>query len=149
HKVTGVSAGLGETFGIDALDLLRPEKPEQLFYGPLEDAVRPGESFSPFPIYKDSRYCGSCHEGTVFGVRVYATYSEWRESAAAARGVHCQQCHMAPSGMTNVAPGKGGIERDPRTLGSHAFPGARDLLAESLDLTVHARRGPSGVEVEA
>ena len=31
---------LGLRFSIDALDLLRPSNGEQLFYGPLEDAVR-------------------------------------------------------------------------------------------------------------
>ena len=29
------------------------------------------------PLYSDSRYCAACHEGVVFGVPVYTTYSEW------------------------------------------------------------------------
>ena len=43
-------------------------------------------------------------------------------------GKECQSCHTAPTGrLTNLAPGKGGVERDPRTLGNHAF------VADSLD----------------
>src|SRR5262249_9193495 len=68
---------LGTRFGRDGYPLLRPTSDEQIFFGPLPDAVRPGESFVHAPFYKESRYCASCHEGVIFGVHVYGTYSEW------------------------------------------------------------------------
>src|SRR5262249_49801825 len=92
------------------------------------------------PFYKESGYCASCHEAVVFGVHVYGTYSEWLESPARQAGQQCQSCHMAPTGaMTNLAPGKGGVERDPQTLASHALPGgAAEMLRKCLKLDVEA-----------
>jgi hypothetical protein len=120
HKVAGLADGdIGLTHGRFLLRLLRP-RDGQLFFGPLDDVDRGEDAYSPF--YRDSRYCAACHEGVVFGVRVYGTYSEWRDSPAAKAGQHCQHCHMKPTGrMTNVAPGRGGIDRDPRSLGNHRF----------------------------
>jgi len=85
----------------------------------------------------------------VFGVHAYGTYSEWLESPARRAGRQCQDCHMAPSGtLTNVAPGKGGIERDPRTLASHGFPGGQaELLRRCLAVRVVAERARDGVRV--
>src|SRR5262249_42318110 len=107
------------------------------------------EVFAYAPLYKESRYCASCHEGVVFGVHAYGTYSEWLESPARRQGRQCQDCHMAPSGtLTNIAPGKGGIERDPRTRASHGFPGGQaDLLRRCLSVTTSAERTKHGVGV--
>lgn len=145
HKIAEAPIDkLGTRFGRDGYRLVRPHGDEQLFFGPLDDAVRPGESFAYAPFYKDSRYCASCHEGIIFGVHVYGTYSEWLASPARREGKQCQDCHMTPTGaMTNIAPGKGGIERDPRTLASHDFPGAtRDMLRRSVEMkTTREERG--------
>ena len=112
-----------------------------------------GESFAyRLAIYKESRYCASCHEGIVFGVHAYGTYSEWLDSPAKQQGKQCQDCHMAPTGrMTNIAPGNGGIERDPRTLASHHTPGGQaDMLRRGLALQVHSTApGKFNVEVSA
>jgi hypothetical protein len=151
HKIAAAPTDkLGTRFGRDGLRLLRPAGQEQLFFGPLDDAHRPGESFAYSPLYKESRYCASCHEGVVFGVRVYGTYSEWLESPARRRGKHCQDCHMAPTGkLRNIAPGRGGIERDPATLASHVFPGGQaDMLRRCLRLAVALRSTAKGVRVE-
>jgi hypothetical protein len=45
---------------------------------------------------------------------------------------------MTPTGrLTNIAPGKGGIARDPATLASHSFPGNQaDMLRRCLDADV-------------
>lgn len=137
HKVADVPTDkLGLRFGRDGMFLLRPAKGELLTFGPLDDAVRPGESFAHAPVYRESRYCASCHEGVVFGVHAYATYSEWLESPAKKAGKQCQDCHMTPTGkMTNIARGKGGIARDPRSLASHHTPGGdADMLKKSLKL---------------
>jgi hypothetical protein len=151
HKVVDAPTDrLGTRFGRDGLRLLRPKGAEQLSFGPLDDAYRPGESFGYSPLYKDSRYCASCHEGVVFGVHAYATYSEWLDSPARRQGKQCQSCHMTPTGkLTNIAPGKGGIERDPLTLASHALPGGQeDMLRRCLRLTVAVRKDNKSVRVE-
>src|SRR5439155_17283988 len=102
HKIAGVSlAKLGQEHGRFAYQMLRP-KEGQLFFGPLDDAGRGEETFSP--LYHESRYCASCHEGTVLGAKVYTTYSEWLASPARKQGKQCQDCHMQPTGtMTNMA----------------------------------------------
>jgi hypothetical protein len=139
HKISDAPTDrLGTRFGRDGLSLLRPPNQEQFFFGPLDDAVRPGESFAYSTLYKESSYCASCHEGVIFGVHVYGTYSEWLESPARAQGQQCQTCHMTPTGkMRNIAPGHGGVERDPRSLASHLFPGNhRDMLRRCLSVKV-------------
>jgi hypothetical protein len=137
HKVRDLNAGeVGLSHGKFLLKTLRPRE-GQLFFGPLDDVDRGEDAHAP--IYRDSRYCAACHEGVVFGVRVYSTYSEWRDSPAARAGQHCQHCHMKPTGrMTNIAPGHGGLHRDPATLGNHRFwDGSQlDMLRRSLRLDV-------------
>jgi hypothetical protein len=141
HKVQDVDAThAGLTHGRFGMKLLRPTD-GQLFFGPLDDVTRDEDVHSP--LQTESRFCASCHEGTVFGVHVYSTYSEWLESPARRQGRSCQSCHMAPTGsMTNFAPGAGGLERDPATLASHSFlPGGREaMLRGCLSVEVECRR---------
>ena len=142
HKVAGPAGGeVGFSHGRYGLRLSRPRE-GQRFFGPLDDVDRGEDVHSPF--MRDSRFCASCHEGVVFGVHVYTTYSEWQASPAGRAGQSCQSCHMKPTGrMTNIAPGKGGIERDPATLGNHHFwDGSQAaMLRRSLDLRVETKRG--------
>jgi Carboxypeptidase regulatory-like domain/Cytochrome c554 and c-prime len=151
HKVQGPAEGeIGLTHGRYQLSLLRPAtKERQIFFGPLDDVDRGEDVFSRFQ--RDSRLCASCHEGVVFGVPVYTTFSEWRASPAGAAGKSCQSCHMKPTGkMSNVAPGKGGIRRDPATLANHVlFAGSqREMLRGCLDLQATARRGAATVTLD-
>lgn len=141
HKVMDVSTErLGKEHGRYAMELRRPKK-GQLFFGPLDDVDRGEDSFSP--LYRQSRYCAGCHEGTVLGTKVYTTYSEWLASPARLRGEQCQDCHMKPTGkMTNIAPGHGGLERDPATLASHRMHGA-ELLKLRAPIQVRAELGPA------
>src|SRR5262249_55033579 len=75
HKVAGFGGDMsGLSHGRFNLRLLRPSQ-EQLFFGPLDDVDRGEDAYSP--LYRDSRYCAACHEGVVFGVHVYSTFSEW------------------------------------------------------------------------
>lgn len=149
HKVVGLNDGeIGLSHGRFLLRLLRPRE-GQLFFGPLDDVDRGEDAHSPF--YRDSRYCAACHEGTVFGVPVYTTYSEWRDSPAGRAGQHCQSCHMRPTGkLTNVAPGRGGIDRDPMTLANHRFWDGDQLtmLRRCLELQVGFTHGPESRTAE-
>lgn len=135
HKIQQLlPAAPGIAHGRLAVQLLRPAE-GQLFFGPLEDATRGEETYSS--LMKDSRYCATCHEGIVFGVHVYGTYSEWLQSPAKRVGQSCQSCHMQPDGqLRNIAPGAGGIERDPATLASHQLlPGGKAaMLARCLQV---------------
>jgi hypothetical protein len=146
HKIQEVNIEhVGLTHGRFAYKLLRPSN-GQLFFGPLDDVDRSEDSYSP--LERESRYCADCHEGTIFGVHVYSTFTEWRASPAAREGRQCQSCHMTPSGeLTNVAPGMGGIERDPRTLASHTFlPGGLEaMLRRAVKLSFTAERRDDGV----
>jgi hypothetical protein len=143
HKVQGLGDGtIGLTHGRFNLRLLRP-KPGggQLFFGPLDDVDRGEDAY--LPLYHDSKYCASCHEGVVFGVHVYSTYSEWQQSPARREGKQCQDCHMKPTGhMTNLAPGRGGIERDPMTLANHRFfdVSQADMLRRCLRVSAEVGR---------
>ncbi len=151
HKISGLGSGtIGLTHGRFNLRLLRPKPGEgQVFFGPLDDVDRGEESYSPF--FRDSKYCASCHEGIVFGVHVYSTYSEWEQSPAARTGQQCQDCHMKPTGqMTNIAPGRGGIERDPKTLANHRFfDGSQaDMLRRCVKVSVEVCRQEGQVRAE-
>ncbi len=145
HKIAGLGDGkIGLTHGRFNLRLLRPTQ-DQVFFGPLDDAGRGNDAFSPF--YHDSKYCASCHEGVVFGVHVYSTYSEWKESPAYQEGRQCQDCHMKPTGrMTNIAPGNGGVERDPKTLSNHLFfdGDQEEMLRRCLQASVQINRDKHG-----
>jgi hypothetical protein len=148
HKVTGTVGKVGLTHGRFGLQLLRPAE-GQLFFGPLDDVDRGEDAYSP--LYQQSRYCASCHEGTVFGVHVYSTYTEWLASPARTQGKQCQTCHMTPTGtLTNIAPGKGGIERNPQGLANHRFfAGSQlDMLRQCLKMSVRIFPGPDGLSVE-
>jgi hypothetical protein len=149
HKVSATGDGPpGLTHGSFDLRLARPAG-GQVFFGPLDDVDRGEDVYSP--LYRDSRYCASCHEGTVFGVHVYSTYSEWLASPARREGKQCQDCHMAPTGeMTNIAPGHGGVKRDPKTLASHRFfaGGQAEMLRRAVRMTAAFRRSGDGVRAE-
>lgn len=149
HKVADVETGpIGLQHGRFGLKLLRPSA-GQLFFGPLDDVDRGDDAFAP--LQRSSRYCASCHEGTVFGVHAYSTYSEWLASPARREGKQCQTCHMAPTGtMTNIAPGKGGIARDPRTLANHRFftRSQEEMLRDCLRVAATLRHTAAGLQAD-
>ncbi len=148
HKIADARLDrVGLEHGRFAYDLLRPRE-GQLFFGPLDDVDRDEDAFSP--LYKQSRYCAACHEGTVFGVPVYTTYSEWLASPARRVGLQCQDCHMKPTGnLTNIAPGRGGIERDPLSLASHVMPGATpEMLRQAVRLDADLQASEKGIVLE-
>ncbi len=149
HKVNGVceQSQLGWAHGQYALRLLRPEQ-GQLVFGPRTDALGADNAHSP--IHQQSDFCAACHEGTLFGVPVYSTWSEWRESPAAQRQENCQSCHMKPDlQMTNTAPGHGGPPRDPQDIASHQLmPGGLEAMLRScLQVNVQAEGLVGGWDV--
>lgn len=139
---------LGLAHGQYALRLLRPSH-GQVIFGPRRDAIGPDNAWAA--AQSTSRYCAACHEGTVFGVPVYTTFSEWKASPAAQQGRSCQSCHMAPNhSTTNTAPGFGGPERPPGDIASHdLLPGGlRAMLQSCLQVEVKTSQAEAGWRVE-
>jgi len=141
--------------GVLSMDIRRPfpEDPEryQLFFGTFDDDNVPMED-TYLPLIAESAFCAPCHFGQFWDTVVYNSYGEWLASPYSDPELEgartCQQCHMpAPTlldgqAITNVAPGLGGIERDPLTIHAHTFPGAasQELLQNSATMTVEASR---------
>jgi hypothetical protein len=148
--------------GVLSFDVRRPfpEDPEryQLFFGTFDDDNVPAEDTN-LPLIRQSRYCAPCHFGVFWNTTVYNSYGEWLASPysnpAYSGARTCQQCHMPSPTLyqgkpiTNVASGKGGIERDPTTIHAHTFPGAasEELLRKALTMTATAEQAPTGLVV--
>lgn len=125
--------------GVMQVELLRPPKDHQTFFGPFTDVLNP-DIYST-KIAK-SIFCAPCHQGGYWGVSVYDSYDQWLESPFAKGGVQCQDCHMTPDGVTtNFAPGKKGVERDPKTIYTHRQFGSRDsaFIASAVDMNVKTK----------
>lgn len=129
----------------------------QLFFGSFDDDNVPEED-TFLPLIKESQFCAPCHYGVFWDTLVYNSYGEWLESPYAdpQTGQTCQQCHM-PSPtfvdgqpLTNIAPGRGGVERDPLTIPAHTFPGAAnvEILQNSVTMTVVAERNEDQLKVD-
>jgi hypothetical protein len=138
--------------GVLSMDVRRPF-PEterfQLFFGTFDDDNVPEED-TYLPLIEKSQFCAPCHQFSFWGTPIYESYQEWLESDYPGMGVECQTCHMPPDGiMTNVAPGAGGVERDPSTIHAHTQPGAADeeLLQNTVTMTVSARPVVGQVQV--
>ena len=147
--------------GVLSSDVRRPfpEDPEryELFFGPFDDDNVPEED-TRLPLIEESAFCAPCHFGVFWDTVIYNSYGEWLESSYSdpVEGATCQECHMpAPSVvdgeiMTNVAPGKGGVERDPMTLRAHSQLGASDVefLQNAVTLAVQTSSDAGTVLVE-
>jgi hypothetical protein len=167
HKVAGVNfdplTGLPREHapGVHSMDVRRPftDDPmrDQLFIGPLDDPnVSENETY--LPLYKESQYCAPCHFGVFWDTVIYNSFGEWKDSPYSdpETGQTCQDCHM-PSPMMhdgrpvdNLAPGNGGVTRDPMTLHAHSQLGASDpeFLKTALTMTGAADVQNGRVEVE-
>lgn len=147
--------------GVLSMDIRRPFPDDkdryQLFFGTFDDDNVPQED-TKLPLLSQSQFCAPCHFGVFWDVVVYNSYGEWLESPYSdpQTGKTCQACHTpAPTildgrALTNVAPGKGGVERDPATIHAHTFPGAasQELLQNALSMRVSARRSSEQIMVE-
>lgn len=147
--------------GVLSMDIRRPFPDDkdryQLFFGTFDDDNVPMED-TRLPLIEKSQFCAPCHYGVFWGTVVYNSYGEWLASPYSdpKTGKTCQNCHTpAPTilngkALTNVAPGKGGVERDPNTIHAHTFPGAtsQELLQNALTMKVSASRMREKIQVE-
>jgi len=161
HKVADVtlSPDNGLPFlnmpGVMSMDVRRPfpDDPDryQLFFGTFDDDNVPEED-TYLPLIETSQFCAPCHFGVFWDTVVYNSFGEWLESPYSdptfENAQTCQQCHMpAPAvvhgeEMKNVAPGNGGVERDPMTIHPHLQLGAMDkeFLQNAVTMTATAHR---------
>jgi hypothetical protein len=157
HKVADVTLNPADGLpfpnmpGVLSMDIRRPfpedKDRHQIFFGTFDDDNVPEED-TYLPLIRDSRFCAPCHFGVFWDTLVYNSFGEWLASPYSdpVRGKSCQQCHTpAPTildgaPITNVAPGQGGVERDPLTIHAHTFPGAADqeLLQNAVTMTAAA-----------
>jgi hypothetical protein len=166
HKVAGVildpQTGLPypNMPGVLSQDIRRPFPEDtdrySIFFGTFDDDNVPMED-TYLPLLKESQWCAPCHYGFFWDTLVYNSFGEWLASPYSnpLTGKTCQQCHMpAPTVLdgqpiTNVAPGKGGVDRDPMTIPAHTFPGSSstDLLQNAVTMTVSDNREGDKVTV--
>jgi hypothetical protein len=159
HKVADITLNPADGLpfanmpGVMSMDVRRPfpDDPEryQLFFGTFDDDNVPEED-TYLPLIETSQFCAPCHFGVFWDSVVYNSFGEWLESPysnPAFEGAQtCQGCHMpAPAilhgePMTNVAPDKGGVERDPMTIQAHAQLGGMDevFLQNAVTMTTTA-----------
>jgi hypothetical protein len=115
--------------------------------GPFEYGAIDGHRTAYSPLHRASPLlCASCHEyRNARGVAVLASYSEWKAGPYPARGVPCQDCHMAlvPGSIARDRAPRGGL----RVVNLHRVVGgsAKSQLARGLDLAIasFARSGGS------
>lgn len=135
--------------GVLSIELRRPEKGDQVFFGPLDDVDVGPDTY--LPLQNESLACAPCHNASFWGTPVYQSYSEWLNSPYPAEGKTCQKCHMKTGGLaSNFAPGHGGSVRDSDQIFAHDFPGAADvnLLQDTAKLEVVAERRDGKIDVE-
>lgn len=138
HKIAGARADIhGSRPGFMAIELRRPGPERQLFLGSFDDVP---EDDAYLPLYESSLFCAPCHQYYNGQTPIYTSYTEWARSPYPREGVECQDCHMKPDGATtNLAPGRGGVERDPNTVPSHLQMGSNDSLFIARSVAMEVR----------
>lgn len=152
--------------GILSVDLRRPGEGQDVFYGTVDDVVRPELEHprdSYLPLQQESAFCASCHYGVLGGVvanmsvtggvLVYSSYAEWLDSAYSdpETGQSCQDCHMPRSEIDYfVFPEKGGRVRDHYQPSTHRMLGTNDeaFLQSAVTMTGTATVVDGQVQVE-
>jgi len=66
--------------------------------GPYKDAKSPYHKTMYSELHTKSEFCGSCHNvfHPVSNFHIENTYTEWKFSVYAQKGIQCQDCHMVP-----------------------------------------------------
>lgn len=139
---------------ISRVDVSQPE-PFTYDLGPTKRGVHKG-MFSPAhfmeysPSHGKSELCGGCHDfRSPRGVPVLETYSEWKASPYAGKGIQCQDCHMRRlKGMPLV---NRQIELTSELAPDHAVKGGHSLvrLQEAATVGLQVDYRDQAIQVEA
>jgi hypothetical protein len=142
HSITGARDRWSmEMFTID---------PGQTMRGPFQYASSPGHDTEYSPLHRTALLCASCHQLTNGkGVPVLATYDEWKAGPWPARGVQCQDCHMAlvPGAVAEDIPKPAQVSaQDRRLINLHKLVGGSSLgqLRRALTATVRRTKRDGG-----
>lgn len=96
HSIESVDLAAHDPFKLDVAGKKRAS---------MKDAKSPAHSASYAEWFNKSEMCAGCHEITsAHGVKTATTYSEWKTSEYAAKGVQCQGCHMPQVAGNAVDP---------------------------------------------
>jgi hypothetical protein len=116
--------------------------------GPVPGAESTGHQVAYSELHVQSRVCAPCHEyANPDGTAVLTTYSEWKDSQAAADGQTCQSCHM---GLTRGRVVDPRVKRDSAAkVNLHEMPGGHSLqqLHKALAVAIRPRRSGDDLEV--
>jgi len=108
--------------------------------GPLKDVSAPIHGVTFSPIYTSAAICAPCHDyQNSFGLRVLATYSEWKNTHYAKEGWVCQSCHMYKVAGDLVDSKI--MKSTEAKVNLHQMPGSHSL--EQLTKTIKARMNSS------
>ena len=127
-------------------------------WGPLDDVTFPFMRASFQPVFRDARFCASCHQydNPDTGAPGQHTYSEWLASPYAAPGEGartCQDCHMPAAesdGPLADPPASPALTRPAAQRHGHGFVGSTpEGLAAALPLALDARVDGGQLLVEA
>ncbi len=131
HEVTreGVTCDFCHTISVVNMDM-RTEpytmRPGSVKFGPLGDTTSPGHLTTFSAVHEKSELCGGCHElATKNGTVIMGTYSEWKESPYAAKGVQCQDCHMPT--VKDATTVKAGVKASTRRVNKHDLQGGHSV----------------------
>lgn len=103
--------------GVLSLEYLLPPGVSQFYIGPSidVDASNPERRMTCSTILGKSEFCAACHYGKFYGVVIYGSYSEWKDSnygrdPSWSSYRTCQDCHMSYSGTDVVVGNPAGKE---------------------------------------
>ena len=127
-------------------------------FGPFRTASTWHHEYSE--LQTRSEFCATCHNArNRHGLEIKATYTEWKASVYAEKGIQCQDCHMNEKGflVDGVASFESGhaagmsVGSAPRRekLGSHHFPGARTHTQMDGALTLVIEPPAGGLQAGA
>jgi hypothetical protein len=122
-------------------------------YGPFKRESKNHSTYNE--LQTKSELCAICHEAVnSHGVRVKATFTEWKQSAFAKQGIQCQDCHMSKDGVF-VDGGRyesGKVSADSLSqapsrdrIYSHRFPGIHSGAAVEGALGLKLGEPPKGL----
>jgi hypothetical protein len=125
HSIESVDLMSPDTFKLDVAGKKRAS---------MKDAKSPAHPASYAEWFNKSEMCAGCHEITsAHGVKTATTYSEWKTSEYAAKGVQCQGCHMPQVSGAVVDPSV-----KPATTGKindHSLSHNVDMMKGALKLS--------------
>jgi hypothetical protein len=116
---------------ISAVNMANPSEPYTMRpgavkFGPLGDTTSPKHLTTFSPVHETSELCGGCHELVAKnGTIIMGTYSEWKESPYAVKGIQCQDCHMPT--MKDATTVKAGVKASTKRVNKHDLQGGHSV----------------------